>query len=125
MAEARFLLDSNICIYILDEVDSAAVRRLESCEIGEAVTSSIVYAEVMLGAAQRNAMAESKRFFDLLPVLPFDSAAAECYASLSFRRQSFDRLIAAHALSLELTVVTSNFGDFADVPGLKVEDWTR
>jgi tRNA(fMet)-specific endonuclease VapC len=44
---------------------------------------------------------------------------------LPFRRASYDRLIAAHALSLDLTLITNNEGDFADVPGLRVENWTR
>ena len=55
-------------------------------------------------------------------VTPLEMARA--YATLRFRRASYDRLIAAHALSLGLTVVTDNEADFADVPGLKVENWT-
>lgn len=125
MAEPRFLLDANICIYILDTSVSEAVRRLEQCEVGEAVTSSIVYAEVMLGAVHGGGHDRARRFFGLLPVLPFDQAAADTYARLPFERQSFDRLIAAQAISLGLTVVTSNLKDFAGVPGLKVEDWAR
>jgi tRNA(fMet)-specific endonuclease VapC len=60
-----------------------------------------------------------------VPVLPFDAAAAEVYARLPFRRGSFDRLIAAHALALDLVLVTDNVADYADVPGLKVENWVR
>lgn len=123
MGKPRFLLDANICIYILDRAVSEAVSRLRKCEVGEAVTSSIAYAEVMLGAVQRDGHDRAKRFFGLLPVLQFDQAAADIYARLPFKRQSFDRLIAAQAISLGLTVVTSNLRDFADVPGLKVEDW--
>jgi len=59
-----------------------------------------------------------------VPVLDFDLAAARAYATLSFRRASFDRLIAAHALSRGLIVVTDNERHFADVPGLIVENWT-
>lgn len=125
MTKARFLLDSNICIYILDRSSSEATRRLEQCEIGEAVTSSIVCAEVLLGAAERNGYAPARGFFDQLPVLPFDETAAEIYARLPFKRQSFDRLIAAQALALNLTIVTSNVKDFSGIPGLRVEDWTR
>ncbi|MFM2410506.1 MAG: hypothetical protein RL481_1334, partial [Pseudomonadota bacterium] len=54
----------------------------------------------------------------------FDEAAARAYASIPFKRGTFDRLIAAQALSLDLTVISSNSKDFADVPGLKVENWT-
>lgn len=125
MTDAKYLLDANICIHILDNASSEAVRRLEQCEVGEAVTSSIVYAEVMLGASKRDGYARAGRFFELLPVLPFDDAAADVYARLPFKRQSFDRLIAAQALQLGLAVVTRNRADFADVPGLTVEDWTK
>lgn len=125
MVEPRYLLDANVCIYILDSAVGEPVRRLQECEAGEAVTSSIAYAEVMLGAARRDAWDRTRRLFKVLPVLPFDDAAADTYARMPFKRQSFDRLIAAQAISLGLTVVTSNLKDFADIPGLKVEDWTR
>ena len=57
-------------------------------------------------------------------MLDFDFKAAVAYAAIPFKRASYDRLIAAHALSHGLTVVTANVADFADVPGLLVEDWT-
>lgn len=125
MPEARYLLDANICIYILDKSSSKAVRRLEQCEPGEAATSSIVYAEVMLGAERQHGYSHAKALFDILPVLAFDQIAADQYARLPFKRQSFDRLIAAQAMALGLTIVTSNRKDFADLPNLKVEDWTK
>ena len=53
-----------------------------------------------------------------------DEAAAREYAKLPFKRARFDRLLAAHALSIGATVVTNNEADFADVPGLKIENWT-
>lgn len=125
MIEPRFLLDSNICIYILDFASSPAVTRLQQCAKGEAVTSAIVYAEVMLGAVKRGGYDGAKALFELVPVLPFDADAADVYARLPFRRQSFDRLIAAQAKSLGLTVVTRNTTDFGGIDGLKVEDWTK
>jgi tRNA(fMet)-specific endonuclease VapC len=57
-------------------------------------------------------------------VLPFDEAAARAYARLPFKRGRFDRLLAAHALSLDLTVITNNERDFSDIAGLRVENWT-
>ena len=63
-------------------------------------------------------------FIDNIPVLDFDLKAAETYTRLPLRRRSFDRLIAAHALSRDLTVVTDNISDFADIPRLKIENWT-
>ena len=58
-------------------------------------------------------------------VLPFDVDAADRYARMPLRRHRFDRLIAAHALVLDLTLITANRRDFGDVPDLRVEDWTR
>ena len=60
-----------------------------------------------------------------IPVLPFDEAAGRAYASLPFKRGSYDRLIAAHAIATELILVTSNLGDFSDIAGLVTEDWTE
>ena len=77
MAEPRYLLDANICIFILDSASSTAVERLERCDIGEAVTSSIAYAEVMLGAVRLDGYDRAMRFFRTIPVLPFDQKAAD------------------------------------------------
>jgi len=60
-----------------------------------------------------------------VPLVPFDEPAARLYATLPFSRGRFDRLLAAHALSLGATIVTNNGADFADVPGLVIEDWTQ
>ena len=65
-----------------------------------------------------------RQFFSRIPILPFDRQAAIAYAQLPFRRGSFDRLIAAHALAGGLTLVTNNERDFAGVADLKLENWT-
>ena len=64
------------------------------------------------------------KVYDIIEPLSFDRHAAQCFGALPYRRGKSDRLIAAHALSLGLTLVTNNERDFADVPGLKVENWT-
>lgn len=85
----------------------------------------IVYAEVMRGfaAAGPSGTVEVERLFGLIAPLPFDRKAADIYTRLPFRRASFDRLIAAHALSLDLTLITNNDSDFKDIQGLRVENW--
>lgn len=124
MAEPRFLLDSNIAIYLLKGTAPAAASRLAMLPVGEVVTSSICLAEMLIGLRDGE-----RRILDLLlqqiNVLAFDTEAAQRYAGLPFKRRGFDRLIAAHALHLDLTVVTANVADFADIPGLRVEDWTQ
>lgn len=91
------------------------------------VTSAVAIAEVLYGSANQKPppLVQLEDFISLVRVLDFDLAAARAYASLPFKRASYDRLIAAHALSLGLTVVTSNVKHFADVPGLVVENWTH
>lgn len=89
------------------------------------VTSVIVYAEVVYGSVRGKPppMDKLRLLIEEVPLLDFDFAAANSYASLSFRRASYDRLIAAHALSRGLIVVTDNIDDFAGVPELNVENW--
>jgi tRNA(fMet)-specific endonuclease VapC len=125
--EPRFLLDSNICIYILADLEGRTAQRLADQIDGSTVTSAIVFAEVERGllGAEPEAHDAADALFSTVTVLPFDGRAALAYASLPFRRARFDRLIAAHALSLGLTLVTNNPADFADIPGLNVENWTK
>ena len=125
MADARFLLDTNICIYLLGGAADDLRARIEQCEEGELAISTIAMAEVMVGAGKLQAEDEAEDLFRTLAIYPFDARAAVAYSQLPFRRGSFDRLIAAHALSLRLILVTNNVRDFADVPGLVVENWAR
>lgn len=123
----RFLLDTDCAVYAMLGKYRGLRARLSECEPGEVAISAITYAEIVLGETQGKPPAQKAidQFVSEVPILPFDDAAARSYAQLSFRRASFDRLIAAHALSIGATVVTNNEADFADVPGLEVENWTR
>jgi tRNA(fMet)-specific endonuclease VapC len=126
VTELRFLLDTNICIYVLADAESLATKRVAECEEGSAVASAVTYAELLCGVRAGVTEDEMKleRFFQHVPVLAFGENQAKAYAKLPFRRGSFDRLIAAHALSLGLILVT-NVRDFSDVPGLRIENWAR
>jgi tRNA(fMet)-specific endonuclease VapC len=127
VTEPAFLLDSNICIYVLADAEGAPARRLGECEPGSVVTSAIAYAEVMRGRVLDDPEAGrgAEALFQVVPVLPFDRAAALHYRTIPFRRGTFDCLIAAHALALGLTLVTNNERDYDDVPDLRIENWTR
>lgn len=120
------MLDANACIYLLTNAHSALTDRMSEQEAGEIAISSIAFAEVAMGSANGKPPAPEilDAFLSEVPLLEFDEAAARAYSTLPFKRGRFDRLIAAHALSLSLTVITTNLSDFADVPGLKVENWT-
>ncbi len=122
----KYLLDSNVLIALGLDADEAVVARAASCDASDMVTSAVAFAEVVHGS-ERGKPPTLERLAIIteeIPVLPFDEAAARAYASISFGRASYDRLIAAHALALGLIVVTDNEKHFADVPGLKVENWT-
>lgn len=122
----KYLLDTNIIVALTINEDENVIRRAAACDAGDMVTSSIALAEVAFGTEQGQppTMEVLHAFVEEVPVLDFDHKAALAYAQLPFKRASFDRLIAAHAMSNELIVVTRNEKDFADVPGLKVENWT-
>jgi tRNA(fMet)-specific endonuclease VapC len=122
----KYLLDTNIIVALTINEEVDVIRRAAECDAGDMVTSSIALAEVAFGTEQGQppTMEVLRAFLEEVPVLNFDYKAALAYAQLPFKRASFDRLIAAHALSHGLVVVTKNVKDFADVPGLKVENWT-
>lgn len=121
-----YLIDSDLAIFSMGgEADSRLNRRLGCCAPGEVMISAISFAEVALGSWNGRPPRQDvlDAFVQAVPILEFDAAAAREYARLPFKRARFDRLLAAHALSLGATVVTNNEADFADVPGLKIENW--
>jgi tRNA(fMet)-specific endonuclease VapC len=122
----KYLLDSSIIIKLTMGLSKPLRERVSQCCEDDMVTSAVAVAEVLYGSVNEKppAIDQLEAFLGEVPVLDFDLAAARAYAQLPFRRASYDRLIAAHAISLGLTVVTDNEKHFADVPGLKVENWT-
>ena len=121
----KFLLDANVVIAASLGASDELWERMAACDEGDLVTSAIVYAEVVFGSTRGKPPPFDKLqlFIEEVPVLDFDYRSAIAYASLPLRRASYDRLIAAQALSHGLTVVTDNIVHFADVPGLRVENW--
>jgi tRNA(fMet)-specific endonuclease VapC len=122
---SRYLLDANSAIYALSGVFPLMRARFEATEPGDIAISAISFAEIALGShiGRPPTVEALEAFVATIPILPFDEAAARKYAELPFRRARFDRLLAAHALSIGATVITKNEADFADTPGLKVENW--
>ncbi|MBL9067908.1 MAG: type II toxin-antitoxin system VapC family toxin [Sphingopyxis sp.] len=122
----KYLLDSNAIIALVMNLDARLVSRAGECDEGDLVTSAIAYAEVAHGSTRGKSPAfdQLQAFVEEVRVLDFDYKAALAYAALPFRRGSYDRLIAAHALSHDIILVTANEADFTDVPGLRVENWT-
>ncbi len=126
-----YLLDTNACIDFLD----GRSERLLACideHFEHLSVSSISVGELIVGSKRsQDAKRDAERiniFVAGVKIVDFDLACARRYGSIvkqiGVRRKSFDRLIGIQALELDLTLVTRNGRDFADVPGLKVEDWT-
>jgi tRNA(fMet)-specific endonuclease VapC len=129
----KYLLDTNICIYIINERPMQVLDRFRRLATSELGISSVTVAELAFGVAKsgsvRNRVA-LQTFLVPLEVAPFDLAAALTYgdvrAELERRGQPIgplDLQIAAHALSLNATVVTNNEREFRKVVGLNVENW--
>jgi tRNA(fMet)-specific endonuclease VapC len=130
----RYLLDTNMCIYLMKHSLPQIAARLQKLRVGDAGMSAITYAELCDGLQENPASAPRNRavlesLIEDLPVVPFAAAEAESYGhmrlqSSSQRRQALDRLIAAHAMSLNVTLVTNNAAEFRNYSGLRVENWT-
>jgi tRNA(fMet)-specific endonuclease VapC len=134
----RYMLDTNICIYLIKNHPPQVLRRLEVLKQGDAVMSVVTYAELRAGLEiQGDARSPADRALDKhalallinrIPVLPFMESDAESFGVLRAvvrdrNRDTMDRLIAAHAVSTGVTLVTNNEADFKDYPGLVVENW--
>jgi len=132
----QYLLDTNICIYLMRERPPEVAERFAALRVGDVVMSAVTCAELRhgvegcTGVQKRSADRALARLTELVPVLPFDVRAAESYGRLAVmvpprRRDALDRLIAAHALSVEATLVTNDTKGFRGYPGLKVENWVE
>jgi tRNA(fMet)-specific endonuclease VapC len=130
----RYLLDTNICIYIIKQHPPQVIHRLRSCGIGDVAVSSITLAELEYGAAKSSRPEQNREalliFASPLEILPFDDDAALHYGDIRAHLErsgqsigAMDMLIAAHARSIPLTLVTNNTREFARVPHLLVENW--
>lgn len=131
----RYLLDTNILSDAIRAPKGRVAQRIRYVGPGVACTSIIVAAELRYGAAKRRSRRLTVRVTDLLDtlqVIPFEPPADIAYGDLRTHLEqagtpigTSDMLIAAHALSLGLTLVTDNEREFARVSGLRIENWLR
>ena len=131
---ALYMLDTNMCIYLMKNQPPEVAERFAACQVGDVLMSAITHAELEYGV--RGSADPSRERVNLaslvqdIVVAPFDSAAALAYgpirlATRDTKKDHLDKLIAAHAVSLGATVVTNNLRDFAKYPGLNVENWLQ
>lgn len=121
----KYMLDTNICIYLLKHNPPQVIEKFKQCQVGDVVMSAITWAELLRGCD----VYEPKSAFDklqaLIPIVPFDEKASMSFAQLLKNyphKPKFDTLITAHAISLNLTVVTNNVADFVKF-NIPVESW--
>ena len=129
----KFLLDTNICIYIINERPLHVLERFRRLNTSELGISSVTVAELAFGVAKSGSVknrAALQAFLVPLEVAPFDLDAALTYGDVRADLERcgqpigpLDTQIAAHALSLNATVVTNNEREFRKVSGLTVENW--
>jgi tRNA(fMet)-specific endonuclease VapC len=131
-----YLLDTNICIYIIKKMPEQVIERLKHTRISEVGVSSITLSELEYGAAKSSRPAQNKlaivEFLAPLEILPYDDMAAQEYGKVRayLEKQgtpvgSMDMLIAAHALSLNCILVTNNEREFRLIPKLKIQNWAK
>jgi tRNA(fMet)-specific endonuclease VapC len=130
---ARYMLDTNICVYLMKHQPPEVAERFAKCYVGDVVISAITHAELEYGVAcsgeqqSRNRKALDTFLQEVLAV-PFDGAAAAVYgptrlATRQKQRDALDKLIASHALAMGVTLVTNNLSDFSAYEALKLENW--
>ena len=132
----KYMLDTNICIYLMKHQPPEVRERFAACFVGDVVMSAVTLAELEFGIASSglavqaaNRAALASLLEDIL-VAPFDARAAKAYGPIRAaykdrNRDALDKLIASHALALGVTLVTNNEADFVSYPGLKVDNWVN
>jgi tRNA(fMet)-specific endonuclease VapC len=130
----KYMLDTNICIYIIKQKPKTVIERFIRTEISEIGVSSITLSELLYGVSksakpEQNQMA-LLQFLAPLEILPYGDDAAQYYGDLRVHLEkqgtpigSLDMLIAAHALSKDCTLITNNEKEFIRIPKLKIENW--
>ena len=130
----NFLIDTNICIYIMNNRPPEVIGRFKKIEVGQVGVSSITVSELQYGVSKSKRQKENKQRLDefLIPfeILPYDEIASRYYGEIRAKLEKrgivigpLDLLIAAHAISRELVLVTNNEKEFKRIQSLKVENW--
>lgn len=132
----RFMLDTDTCIDFIRRRNEQVLARLKRRRPEDVCISAVTLSELEYGAAKSAGPARNRlalmEFMAPIEVMPYDGAVAASYGRVRAELESMgtpigplDTMIAAHALSLELTVVTGNEREFCRVRGLKVQNWAK
>ena len=132
----KYMLDTDICIYIIKRKPVAVIKRLRKISISQVGISSITLSELEYGVAKSSKPDQNQfaltQFLAPLEILPYGDEAAQRYGRLrAFLEDqgtpigSLDMLIAAHALSVGSILVTNNEKEFRRVPNLNIDNWVK
>lgn len=130
----KYLLDTNICIYIAKQKPIAVLKKFEEMEVGEIAMSAITFGELLYGAKKSNHPKQAhEKLIELatfIPVLPLTNEISEHYGLIRADLEKIgkpignnDLWIASHARALKVILVTNNLKEFNRVSGLRVENW--
>ena len=130
----RYMLDTNICIYVIKHKPETVFQKLQNTNPEDVCISSVTYAELVHGVEKSAAVEKNRLALSMLlanmEILDFDVDAADCYGKIRAVLEKkgtpigpLDMMIAAHAQSLEYTVVTNNVKEFSRVSALRIENW--
>ncbi|MFA5825571.1 MAG: type II toxin-antitoxin system VapC family toxin [Gallionellaceae bacterium] len=130
----RYLLDTNICIYIKNHRPAEVLARFTKLPPGKVAMSAITYGELCFGAEKSSKPKETRHILEhlisLIPVLSLDESVSTHYGKIRQHLQASGKLIgnndlwiASHALAHKLILVTNNVAEFERVPGLRIENW--
>ena len=132
----KYMLDTNICIYIIKRKPNTVIERFLQTEISQIGISSITLSELLFGVSKSSKPDQNKialaQFIAPLEILAYDDHAAQHYGDLraNLEKQgkpigSLDMLIAAHTLSIPSTLVTNNEKEFIRIPNLNIDNWAK
>jgi tRNA(fMet)-specific endonuclease VapC len=131
-----YLIDTNICIYLMNQKPVKVIQKIKNTEVGQIGISTITVSELKYGVAKSNLKEQNaqrlEEFLTPFEILPCDETASEYYGMIRAELESqgkvigpLDMLIAAHALSKDMILVTNNEKEFLRIKSLKVENWAK
>jgi len=132
----KYLIDTNICIYIINKRPAAVIKKFKQFELGEIGISTITVSELQYGVAKSTYRKKNEvrleEFLAPFAILTYDQTAARVYGDIRFQLEKrgrpigpLDLLIAAHAISQDLVLITNNDKEFKRIKKLKIENWTK
>jgi len=132
----KYLIDTNICIYMMNKRPAEIIKKFKQFELGEIGISIITVSELQYGVAKSTYRKKNEvrleEFLAPFEILTYDQTAAKVYGDIRFQLEKrgqpigpLDLLIAAHAISQDMVLITNNEKEFRRIKKLKIDNWTK